>query len=335
MEARLSDLRHQQDERSRWARKQKNDAGQEGSTPPTAGHDSPAVLTPAAVKLQRAQPASPEQERTSPGKKSSEPDSEPDTSAFLGPIANLQEALERLSRTQALQEEQLDALFQAAQEAVKGPRETPLTNMDKLKLYALYKQARRGKVQGQRPGMFDAVGRAKWDSWESLADMSQVDAKRNYCLLVDDLVPGWRAAHQKRCEEAVVERFSIATEAGEFQDVPEEASGGQAADAQQDDESQDVLGPLSPQDTVASKLQVTSDAEQVSSADVFLGHGSNRLRLDPQIQPISPQEELLTPLSVHSGQSAQSGQSGASLRSPRLSGLGMLNPYAAVMLKHS
>ena len=38
-------------------------------------------------------------------------------------------------------------------------------NMTLLKIYALYKQATSGDVDGKRPGFTDLVGRAKWDAW--------------------------------------------------------------------------------------------------------------------------------------------------------------------------
>jgi diazepam-binding inhibitor (GABA receptor modulating acyl-CoA-binding protein) len=41
-------------------------------------------------------------------------------------------------------------------------------NMTLLKIYALYKQASEGDVDGKRPGFTDMVGRAKWDAWNGL-----------------------------------------------------------------------------------------------------------------------------------------------------------------------
>ena len=41
-------------------------------------------------------------------------------------------------------------------------------NMTLLKLYALYKQASEGDVDGKRPGFTDMVGRAKWDAWDKI-----------------------------------------------------------------------------------------------------------------------------------------------------------------------
>ena len=41
-------------------------------------------------------------------------------------------------------------------------------NTTLLKIYALYKQASSGDVDGKRPGFTDMVGRAKWDAWNDL-----------------------------------------------------------------------------------------------------------------------------------------------------------------------
>lgn len=55
-------------------------------------------------------------------------------------------------------------------------------------MYALFKQSTAGKVTSSRPSMVDFVGRAKWDAWNSLGDMSQEKAQRDYIAIVDGLV---------------------------------------------------------------------------------------------------------------------------------------------------
>ena len=56
-----------------------------------------------------------------------------------------------------------------------------------LKLYSLYKQATAGDVTGERPGMFDLVGKAKYDAWAALKGTSKDDAMQEYVALVDTL----------------------------------------------------------------------------------------------------------------------------------------------------
>jgi len=76
--------------------------------------------------------------------------------------------------------------FAQAQAESKNLPERP-DNMTMLKIYALYKQGSSGDASGERPGMTDFVGRAKWDAWHALAGTSQDDAQQQYIDLIDDL----------------------------------------------------------------------------------------------------------------------------------------------------
>jgi acyl-CoA-binding protein len=80
----------------------------------------------------------------------------------------------------------LKAKFEAAVAASKTLPERP-DNATMLKLYALYKQATNGDVEGKRPGFTDLVGRAKWDAWNELKGISANDAMKQYVALVEDL----------------------------------------------------------------------------------------------------------------------------------------------------
>ena len=60
-------------------------------------------------------------------------------------------------------------------------------NMTLLKIYALYKQATAGDVEGKRPGFTDMVGRAKWDAWNSLKGTTPDAAKQQYIDLIESL----------------------------------------------------------------------------------------------------------------------------------------------------
>jgi acyl-CoA-binding protein len=75
--------------------------------------------------------------------------------------------------------------FEAAAERAKGLPKQP--NDVLLELYSLYKQATDGDVAGDKPGMFDFVGRAKYEAWETRKGMSQEDARQAYIDLVDRL----------------------------------------------------------------------------------------------------------------------------------------------------
>ncbi|MFZ6848968.1 acyl-CoA-binding protein [Undibacterium sp. RuRC25W] len=60
-------------------------------------------------------------------------------------------------------------------------------NMTLLKIYALFKQGSTGDATGDRPGMTDFVGRAKFDAWANLKGSSQEDAMQQYVDLINSL----------------------------------------------------------------------------------------------------------------------------------------------------
>lgn len=80
----------------------------------------------------------------------------------------------------------LRAQFEQAAEDAMGLSKRP-DNMTMLKLYAFYKQATVGDVQGKRPGFTNAVGRAKYDAWSKLQGKSADEAMTSYVALVDKL----------------------------------------------------------------------------------------------------------------------------------------------------
>jgi acyl-CoA-binding protein len=81
---------------------------------------------------------------------------------------------------------ELTAAFEAAQQRVKTLKRTP-EPAELLELYSLYKQATDGDVQGDRPGMLDFKGRAKYDAWSSRKGTSKDLAAKAYVELVDRL----------------------------------------------------------------------------------------------------------------------------------------------------
>jgi acyl-CoA-binding protein len=76
--------------------------------------------------------------------------------------------------------------FEQAAQAVRALPERP-DDQTALRLYALFKQATAGDVQGTRPGFFDFVGAAKYEAWEKLRGTSPEDARRLYVELVRKL----------------------------------------------------------------------------------------------------------------------------------------------------
>ena len=80
----------------------------------------------------------------------------------------------------------LKAKFEKAVAESKTLSEKP-DNKTLLQIYALYKQATVGDVEGKRPGFTDMVGRAKWDAWNELQGKSDKEAMQEYIDLIESL----------------------------------------------------------------------------------------------------------------------------------------------------
>ncbi len=84
---------------------------------------------------------------------------------------------------------EIETAFTTALSEVEELPERP-GNEDLLKLYALYKQATVGDVQGKRPGMMDFVNRAKYDAWAEMEGTSSEDEMQSYVDVVERLKAG-------------------------------------------------------------------------------------------------------------------------------------------------
>jgi 3-hydroxyacyl-CoA dehydrogenase len=84
----------------------------------------------------------------------------------------------------------MSELEQKFNEMVKAVRESTIDfnpdNNQKLKLYAFYKQATEGDVQGKKPSALKMVERAKWMAWNSVKGMSKEDAMKGYLKVFGD-----------------------------------------------------------------------------------------------------------------------------------------------------
>ncbi len=63
-------------------------------------------------------------------------------------------------------------------------------NATLLKLYAYYKQATEGEIEGKRPGFTDMAGRAKYDAWVSIKGTTRDEAMTQYIALIASLQAG-------------------------------------------------------------------------------------------------------------------------------------------------
>ena len=80
----------------------------------------------------------------------------------------------------------LKSRFEAAVANSKNLSERP-DNATLLKIYALYKQATEGDVEGKKPGFGDMVGRAKWDAWNGFKGTDKEGAMQQYIDLIQEL----------------------------------------------------------------------------------------------------------------------------------------------------
>ena len=81
---------------------------------------------------------------------------------------------------------ELQTRFEQAAAAAKNITTRP-DNDSLLQLYALYKQATSGDATGKRPGLFDVVGRAKFDAWAGQKGLGKETAMQQYIDLVGKL----------------------------------------------------------------------------------------------------------------------------------------------------
>jgi acyl-CoA-binding protein len=91
-----------------------------------------------------------------------------------------------VQRRQETSMSDLKAKFEQAVAESKTLPERP-DNATLLKLYALYKQATAGDVEGKRPGFSDMVGRAKWDAWNEIKGTAPDAAMKQYVDLIEEL----------------------------------------------------------------------------------------------------------------------------------------------------
>ncbi len=81
---------------------------------------------------------------------------------------------------------QLQSRFEQAAATAQKLASRP-DNDTLLQLYALYKQSTSGDAAGKRPGLFEVVGRAKFDAWAGQKGLGKEAAMQKYIDLVDKL----------------------------------------------------------------------------------------------------------------------------------------------------
>ena len=75
----------------------------------------------------------------------------------------------------------LDESFESAIEIVNKLKD--LNNNELLSIYGLFKQAKFGDNQKEKPGMLDFKGQKKWEAWNSFKGVNSDNAKQQYVTL--------------------------------------------------------------------------------------------------------------------------------------------------------
>ena len=84
-------------------------------------------------------------------------------------------------------DDDINAAFDRAAESMASA-DVRLTNDQKLRVYALFKQATFGRCDQPKPRLLDGLARhAKWTAWNELGDLSRDDAKEAYVELAAEL----------------------------------------------------------------------------------------------------------------------------------------------------
>lgn len=81
-----------------------------------------------------------------------------------------------------------------------------------LRLYGYYKQGTEGVCNIPRPSWYNTKGKAKWDAWNKLGNMSQAEAQSLYVQLVETIDPnflqspkeGWVAISTMQTDEKIL-----------------------------------------------------------------------------------------------------------------------------------
>ncbi|KAH9495687.1 acyl-CoA binding domain-containing protein 6 [Bulinus truncatus] len=91
----------------------------------------------------------------------------------------------------AFEFDNLDEVFKAATDYVRVNGGN-LDNEKLLYFYSRYKQAKEGKCNVPKPSFFDFQGKAKWEAWNKLGDMSRNQAMVEYISLLSNIDQDWR-----------------------------------------------------------------------------------------------------------------------------------------------
>ena len=81
----------------------------------------------------------------------------------------------------------LENKFKEAVEMINTvPVNTNISDDVKLAVYGLYKQAKNGDCDTEKPGFLQLTSKAKWSAWKDLKGMDKDEAKQKYVDLLNE-----------------------------------------------------------------------------------------------------------------------------------------------------
>ena len=84
-------------------------------------------------------------------------------------------------------EKTIDYLFKLSCKNINLLNEKP-NNETLLNLYGLYKQSTNGNCDIEKPNFLDFKGVKKWEAWNNLHGLKNIEAKKKYILFVELLI---------------------------------------------------------------------------------------------------------------------------------------------------
>ncbi|GAA5797353.1 acyl-CoA-binding protein [Helicostylum pulchrum] len=136
----------------------------------------------------------------------------------------------------------------------------PLPNDKKLHFYGLFKQATIGDCNIEKPGLFEFVGRAKYDAWNSFKGLGFREARNLYIESVEELKVGWS-------RQGEYEYIPSPEEIKKGDGLSNNAVSSMAVEEGENCESDDIFGYARQDNLEKLSLAITQDNELLNSKD--------------------------------------------------------------------
>ncbi|KAM3589640.1 hypothetical protein VKS41_000498 [Umbelopsis sp. WA50703] len=195
------------------------------------------------------------------------------------------------------------------------------TKEEKLRLYGLFKQATEGGIVGSRPGVWDVVGRAKWDAWKRLEGMSSVEAKQKYVeALLNVATETLKRSNDVTQAQSIIQAFSTMRPSGEETDsYDEEGEYSAVSDdySENEEEERAYLSAIERDSELMRQMQPSNRSRDLGNRSFnspSLSSAKSPTVTPQQVRQTNQPQRVLSPSSDH-----QPRRSGQPIQSPVLS----------------